>query len=61
MRSGVRNLELLNIECLIFWNFEVTNFEIGENELFDYFIYEFISFFFCKLLEHSKYLIINKL
>ena len=58
--GGVQNLERTNnVERPIFQNFEITNIKLEKNELFDYFIYEFIFYFyFFKLLEHSKYLII---
>ena len=40
-------------------NFKITNFEIAKDELFDYFIYKFIFYYYgSKLFEHSKYLII---
>ena len=43
----------------LFRNFEITNIKIAKDELFDYFIYEFIFYYyFFKLLEHSKYLMI---
>ena len=38
---------------------KITNIETAKDELFHYFIYEFIFYYyFFKLLEHSKYLII---
>ena len=58
-RGGVQNLEWSNVERPIFWNFKITNIKIAKDELFNYFIYEFILYYyFLKLLEHSKYLII---
>ena len=57
--GGVQNLEWSNVEQPIFQNFKITNIRIANDGLFDYFIYEFISYYyFFQLLEHSKYLII---
>ena len=57
--GGVQNLERSNVERPIFRNFKITNIEIAKDELFGYFIYEFIYYYnFFKLLELSKYLII---
>ena len=45
--------------CNLFILGEVQNLEKMKDELFDYFIYEFIfHYYFLKLLEQSKYLII---
>ena len=53
----VQNLEWSNVERPIFRN-KITNIKM-KDELFDYFIYEFIfHYYFLKLLEQSKYLII---
>ena len=58
-RGGVQNLEWSNVERPIFLNFKITNIKIAKNELFDSFIYEFISYYKrLKLLEHWKYLTI---
>ena len=58
--GGIQNLEWSNVERPIFWNFKITNIHIANDELFDYFIYEFIFYHdFLKLLEHLKYLIIS--
>ena len=57
--GGVQNLEWSNVEQPIFWNFKITNIKIAKDKLFDYFIYEFVFYYyFSKVLEHSKYLII---
>ena len=57
--GGVKTLEGVNAEQPIFRNFKITNIKIAKDELFDYFIYEFIFYYdFFKLLEHSKYLTI---
>ena len=57
-KGGVKNLEWSNVERTIFRNFKITNIKIAKSELIDYFIYEFIVYYyFLKLLEHSKYLI----
>ena len=59
--GGVKNLEGSNVERPIFPNFKTTNTKITKDyfRLFDYFIYEFIFYYyFFKLLENSKYLII---
>ena len=57
--GGGQHLERPNIERPIFRNFEISNIKIAKNELFDYFIYEFVFYYdFFKLLEHSKYLTI---
>ena len=59
IHCGVQNLEWSNVERLIFRNFKITNITIAKDELFDYFIYEFIFYYyFFKLPEHSKYLIV---
>ena len=44
--GGVQNVEWSNIERPIFRNFKTTNIEIAKHELFDYFIYEFIFYYF---------------
>ena len=47
------------LEQPIFPNFKITNIKIAKDVLFDYFIYEFIFYYyFFKLLENPKYLII---
>ena len=57
--SEVQNSESSNVERLIFSNFKITNIKIAKDVLFDYFIYEFVFYYyFFKLLENSKYLII---
>ena len=57
--DGVQNLELSNVKRPIFPNFKITNIKIAKDVLVDYFIYEFIFYYyFFKLLENSKYLII---
>ena len=57
--GGVQNLQWSNVERSIFRNSKITNIKIAKDELFDYFIYEFIFYYFSfKLLEHPKYLII---
>ena len=43
----VQNLEGRNLERPIFRNFKITNIKIAKDELFDYFIYEFI---FCIII-----------
>ena len=59
MRGGDQNFQRRNVEQLIFRNFKIANIKISEDELFDYFIYEFIfQYYFFRLLERSKYLII---
>ena len=40
--GGEQNLELLSVERPIFQNYKITNIKIAKDELFDYFIYEFI-------------------
>ena len=40
--GGVQNLEWSNAERPIFRNFKITNIKIAKDELFNYFIYEFI-------------------
>ena len=42
MRGGDQNFQRRNVEQLIFRNFKIANIKISEDELFDYFIYEFI-------------------
>ena len=50
--SGVQNLEWLNVGRSIFRNFKITNIRIANDELFDYFIYEFIFYYyFLKLID----------
>ena len=57
--GAVQNLEWSNVERLIFRNSKITNIKMAKDELFDYFIYELIFYYyFFTLLEHSKYLII---
>ena len=53
--AGVQNLECSNVEQLIFRNFKITNIKIAKDELFDYFIYEFI---FSLLINYLHNLII---
>ena len=56
--GGVQNLDRSNVERPIFRNFKITNIEIAKDELFDYFIYEFIFYYhFLKLLELLECLI----
>ena len=73
-KGGVQNLEWSNLELPIFRIFKITNIKIVKDELFNYFIYEFIFtfsshaeyvkresivyYYFSKLFERSKYLII---
>ena len=45
-RGEAQNLERRNVERPIFRNFKITNIEIAKDELFDYFIYEFIFLLF---------------
>ena len=55
----VQNLKWSNVERPTFRNFKITSVKIAKDEKFDYFIYEFIIYYyFFKLLEHSRYLII---
>ena len=42
MKICLWNMEYSNSELPIFRNFKITNFKIAKDELFDYFIYEFI-------------------
>ena len=42
----VQNLEWLNVKRPIFRNFETTNIKIAKDELVDYFIVEFISYYY---------------
>ena len=44
--GGVQNLEWSNVERPIFRNFKITNIKIAIDELFDYFIYEFIFYYY---------------
>ena len=44
--GGIQNLEWSNVERPIFRNFKITNIKIEKDELFDYFIYEFIFYYF---------------
>ena len=44
--GGVQNLEWSNVERPIFQNFKITNIKIAKDELFDYFIYEYIFYYF---------------
>ena len=47
------------LERPLFPNFKITNIKIAKDVSFDYFIYEFIFYYyFFKLLENSNYLII---
>ena len=41
-----QNLKLLNVEQAIFRNFQISNIKITKVELFDFFIFEFISYFY---------------
>ena len=47
--GGGQNLEQLNVERSIFWNFKIANIKITEDVLFHGFIFEFMFFFFYKL------------
>ena len=44
--GGVQNLEWSNAERSIFPNFKITNIKIAKDVLFDYFIYEFIFYYY---------------
>ena len=44
--GGVQNLEWSNVERPIFPNFKITNIKIAKDVLFDYFIYEFIFYYY---------------
>ena len=44
--GGVQNLELSNVERPIFRNLKITNIKIAKDELFDYFIYELIFYYY---------------
>ena len=48
--GGVQNLEWSNVERPIFQNVKITNIKIAEDELFDYFIYEFIFYYYYFLI-----------
>ena len=57
-----QHLEKPNVDQLIFQNFEISNIKRTKDELFDFFIFEFIFYFnVFELFEHSKYMIIYKL
>ena len=61
-RGGVQNLEWSDVERPIFRDFKITNIEIAKDELFNYFICEFIFYYyffkvfdnFSKLYNFSK-------
>ena len=44
--GGVQNLEWWNVEQPILRNFKITNIKVVNDELFDYFIYEFIFYYY---------------
>ena len=46
--SGVQKLQRSNVERPIFRNFKIRNIKITKDELFEYFIYEFIFNHFFK-------------
>ena len=49
-KAGIQNLERSNVERPIFRNLKITNIKTAKDELFDYFIYEFIFYFFFNYL-----------
>ena len=51
-RGGGQNLKQRNIEQPIFQNFKITNIKITKDELFDSFIFEFISPLFINYLHN---------
>ena len=46
MSGGVQKLEWSNVEQPIFRNFKITNIKTAKDDLFDYFILEFIFYYF---------------